>query len=55
MRANSSFLLTGSLLGLAVHWTSAPAQTIRIEGSSAGLTTVRRQQQVSSQPQRMWP
>src|SRR5213594_719137 len=38
MQSNLSFLLTASLLGLAVHWTSAPAQTIRIEGSSAGLT-----------------
>lgn len=38
MRANSSFLLTASLLGLAVPCTCAHAQTIRIEGSSAGLT-----------------
>src|SRR2546427_741823 len=38
MRPNLSFLLPVSLLRLTVDGISAHAQTIRIEGSSAGLT-----------------
>src|SRR6266446_2745986 len=38
MIARTRFLLSVGLLSFAVHWNLAQAQTVRLEGSSAGLT-----------------